>query len=170
MPLSIKQKQVLGVTSIVVLVVVSLSVLQLMFLTRIAAAAESAARRADRHERSTTARSEVVTARRRPIRICAAIPGVRATLESALYSEDVAYAAIVDPNGIVIAHSDRVAHRRAAAERRRSRGADRAGGFTQLRSIYQTDRMLEWRQPMLLGDTPFAEIRVGLSTLLVRRS
>ena len=35
MPLSIKQKQVLGVTSIVVLVVVVLSVLHLVSLTRV---------------------------------------------------------------------------------------------------------------------------------------
>ena len=30
--------------------------------------------------------------------------------------------------------------------------------------------MLEWRQPMLLGDKPIAEIRVGLSTLLIRET
>ena len=30
--------------------------------------------------------------------------------------------------------------------------------------------MLEWRQPMLLDDKPLAEIRIGISTLLVRES
>ena len=43
-----------------------------------------------------------------------------------------------------------------------------ASGITQLRAVYQTERMLEWRQPMLLGDTPFADVRVGQSTLLIR--
>ena len=33
-------------------------------------------------------------------------PAVQAALESALYSEDVVYAAIVDANGMVVAHSD----------------------------------------------------------------
>ena len=45
-----------------------------------------------------------------------------------------------------------------------------ASSLTQLRAVYQTERMLEWRQPMLLGDTPFAEMRVGMSTLLIRQS
>ena len=97
-------------------------------------------------------------------------PGVRAALESALYSENVAYAAIVDPIGSIVAHSDP-----SRVGERLPDGDDlgvlaEASGFTQLRAVYQTDRMLEWRQPMLLGDTPFAEMRVGLSTLLIRET
>ena len=95
---------------------------------------------------------------------------MRATLESALYSENVAYAAIVDPAGTIIAHSDpsRVGERLPAGD---DLGAlAEATGVAQLRAVYRTDRMLEWRQPMLLGDIAFADIRVGLSTLLVRET
>jgi signal transduction histidine kinase len=97
-------------------------------------------------------------------------PGVRTALEAALYSEDVAYAAIVDRAGTVVAHSDpsRVGERLPIGDDLAA--LSDASGITQLQSVYQTDRMLEWRQPMLLGDTPFAEMRVGLSTLLIRRN
>jgi signal transduction histidine kinase len=37
-----------------------------------------------------------------------------------------------------------------------------------LRAVYATQQTLEWSQPIALGDAPFGEIRVGLSTLLVR--
>ena len=72
--------------------------------------------------------------------------------------------------GTVVAHSDpsRVGERLPDGDDLASLTA--ASGVTQLRAVYQTDRMLEWRQPMLLGDTPFAEMRVGLSTLLIRQS
>jgi signal transduction histidine kinase len=42
-------------------------------------------------------------------------------------------------------------------------------GLGQVRAIYVTEQTLEWGQPIALGDQPFGEIRVGLSTLLVRR-
>jgi signal transduction histidine kinase len=87
-----------------------------------------------------------------------------------LYSENVAYAAIVDHAGTVIAHSDpsRVGESLPAGD---DLGAlAEASGITQLRAVYQTERMLEWRQPMLLGDTPFADVRVGQSTLLIRET
>ena len=95
---------------------------------------------------------------------------VRASLEAALYSEDVVYAAIVDRTGTVVAHSDpsRVGERMPDGDDLALLTA--APSLTQLRAVYQTERMLEWRQPMLLGDTPFAEMRVGMSTLLIRQS
>jgi signal transduction histidine kinase len=43
-----------------------------------------------------------------------------------------------------------------------------ATGLGQLRAVYATEQTLEWRQPIALGDEPFGEIRIGLSTVLVR--
>ena len=65
------------------------------------------------------------------------------------------------------ARSSRTAIRRASASAcptaTTSASLAEASGSTQLRAVYQTERMLEWRQPMLLGDTPFADMRVGQS-------
>jgi signal transduction histidine kinase len=167
--LSIKQKQVLGVTSIVVLVVVALSAIQLLALTR--ALLEQSRERAEviammighsAVDVSVTDETGYQEFRRDP--------GVQAALESALYPDEVAYAAIVDPTGDVVAHSDR-----ARIGERLPQGDDlaviaAAGGVAQLRAVYQTERMLEWRQPILLDGRPFAEIRVGQSTLLIRET
>jgi signal transduction histidine kinase len=95
---------------------------------------------------------------------------VQTALETALYSDDVVYAAILDREGTVIAHSDR-----SRLGERLPGGDDlgvlaEAGALAQLRAVYQTERMLEWRQPLMLGDRPFAEIRVALSTLLARET
>jgi signal transduction histidine kinase len=169
MPLSIKQKQVLGVTSIVVMVVVILSVLQLVSLTR--ALLDQSRHRGELIGLMIYHRAQdVVTSEESAYQDLRRDPGVRTALEAALYSEDVAYAAIVDRTGTVVAHSDpsRVGERLPMGDDLAA--LTDASGITQLRSVYQTDRMLEWRQPMLLGDTPFAEMRVGLSTLLIRRN
>ena len=167
--LSIKQKQVFGVTSIVVLVVVILSALQLMFLT--GALLQQSRQRGELIGMTIYHRAqEVVKSEETAYQDLRSDPGVRASLQSALYSEDVAYAAIVDRAGTIVAHSDpsRIGERLPNGDDLAT--LTEAGGFTQLRSVYQTDRMLEWRQPLLLGDTPFAEMRVGLSPLLIRDS
>jgi signal transduction histidine kinase len=169
MALSIKQKQVLGVTSIVVLVVLVLSGMQLTTLTR--TLLQQSRDRAELialsiahsvSELSVTEDSVYQELRRDP--------GVQTALETALYSDDVVYAAILDRQGMVIAHSDR-----SRIGERLPGGDDlgvlaEAGALAQLRAVYQTERMLEWRQPLLLGDQPFAEIRVALSTLLARET
>lgn len=169
MPLSIKQKQVLGVTSIVVLVVVVLSALHLASLTR--ALLQQSRHRGELIALTIYHRAQnVVVSAETGYQDLRRDPGVRAALESALYSENVAYAAIVDSTGTIVAHSDpsRVGEKLPAGDDLAMLAE--ASSVNQLRSVYQTDRMLEWRQPMLLGETPFADVRVGQSTLLIRET
>lgn len=167
--MSIKQKQVIGVTSIVVLVVFILSAVQLTLLTRTLLLQSR-----DRAE--LIASSIGHSASDSPLSDATAYQDLRNdlevqnALESALYSDDVVYAAIVDLEGIVIAHSNR-----ARIGERLPPGDDlaaiaNAGAVSQLTAVYQTERMLEWRRPLLLRDQPFAEIRVALSTLLARET
>jgi signal transduction histidine kinase len=167
MAFSIKQKQVLGVTSIVVLVVVILSAMWLMSLTR-ALLQQSRAR--GEYIAMTIGHSakEMATSEETVYQDLRRDPGIRNALESAIFADDVVYAAIVDRSGAVVAHTDP-----ARVGERLPEGDDLAlladaSGVTQLRAVYQTERMLEWRQPMLLGDTPFGEVRVAMSTLLIR--
>jgi signal transduction histidine kinase len=167
--LSIKQKQVLGVTSIVVIVVVSLSALQLFTLTR--TLVQQSRERGEFIAMTIAHNAQaVVISEETAYQDLRRAAAVRGALEAALYSGDVVYAAIVDRAGTVVAHSDpsRVGERLAAGDDLAALTS--ASGLTQLRAVYQTERMLEWRQPMLLGDTPFAEMRVGMSTLLIRQS
>jgi signal transduction histidine kinase len=167
MALSIKQKQVLGVTSIVVLVVVVLSALQLVVLTR-ALLQQSAARgemiALTMYHRAQnlglTNETGYQDLRRDEV--------LREAMESAYYSEGVVYAAIIDSSGRIVAHSDPSRPGELLPPSDDLAALAEANGLTQLRAVYQTERMLEWRQPMELGAKPFAEIRVGLSTILIR--
>jgi signal transduction histidine kinase len=167
--MSIKQKQVLGVTSIVVLVVIVLSLMALTTLTR--TLLNQSLARAELIAMSIGhSATDIAVTEENAYQELRRDVGVQTALEASLYSDDVVYAAIVDPNGMVVVHSDssRVGERLPDGDDLAQIAAGSA--VTQLRAIYQTERMLEWRQPMLLGDKPIAEIRVGLSTLLARRT
>jgi signal transduction histidine kinase len=95
---------------------------------------------------------------------------VKTALETALYSDDVVYAAIVDADGVVVAHSDPLFVGERLPDADDLALIAEAGAVAQFRAVYQTERMLEWRQPMLLDEKPIAEIRVALSTLLARET
>jgi signal transduction histidine kinase len=167
--MSIKQKQVLGVTSIVVFVVLVLSLVQLTTLTstlllQSRARAELIATAIGHRVRDVAVTEETAYQELRRD------PGVKTALETALYSDDVVYAAIVDGEGIVVAHSDPLWVGERLPDADDLAVIAESGATAQLRAIYQTERMLEWRQPMLLDDKPIAEIRVALSTLLARET
>jgi signal transduction histidine kinase len=94
--------------------------------------------------------------------------GIRSILAStAAYGRNVTYAAVVDNDGIAIAHSFP-----ALEGQRLEAGEDlsrvlAAGTADQVRIIY-ADRSLDVALPLQLGDTPFGAIRVGLSPVLIR--
>jgi signal transduction histidine kinase len=165
--LSLKQKQVLGVTAMVALIVTALSLLHLMNLARVLLI-ESKARvellaNAVYHQARdvvtdpVTAYDEVRISR-----------SVQSALEAAIYSQDVIDAVIVDPTSVVIASSDPMQVGKTVSPRTPLNNVIADNGVAQLQAVYNTDQSLEWSQPIALGDQPFGEIRIGLSTLLVR--
>src|SRR5437899_5079696 len=169
MRLGIKGKQVLGVTSIVGLVVVVLSVMQLGALASVSL--EESRARAELLANAVYQRArEVVADGGDPDGPYGALrrdPGLRSILESSAYSKHVTFAAIIDVQGTAVAHAD------AAREGRPlPAGEDIApllglSAVAQLAAVYRgPGRTLEWRPPLLLGDTAFGSIRVGLSTPL----
>jgi len=166
--LSLKQKQVLGVTFMVAVIVSALSLLHLVNTAGVLLAESR-----DRFElfgsavysqaasaiaSPETAYSDVRTSRY-----------VQSALQSALYSPDVVDAFIVDPTGTVIASTDPVQVGKTVPRRPQLNDVMAMNGLSRLRAIYAPAPFLEWTQPMALGDTPFGEIRVGLSTILVQR-
>jgi signal transduction histidine kinase len=167
--LGIKAKQVLGVTSIVGAVVVVLSLLDLARLARVSF--EESRARAELIANAIFHRARaVVGAGADPYGALRNDPGLRSIIESSLYSKNVTFAAITDPRGMTIAHADP-----ALEGQRLAPGGDLDAvlarpALTQLLAIYSGQgRNLELRQPLLLGDIEFGSIRVGVSTLLVRR-
>jgi signal transduction histidine kinase len=164
---SIKQKQVLGVTAMVAIIVTALSLLHLVNLARVLL--EESRARAELLANAVYHQArEVVTSRETAYSELRSSRSVQSSLEAAIYSQDVVDAVIVDPTGTVIASSDPVQVGRTLATRVPLNTILVANGLGQLRAVYETPQTLEWSQPMALGDEPFGEIRIGLSTLLVR--
>jgi signal transduction histidine kinase len=169
MRLGIKGKQVLGVTAIVAVVVVALSLLHLASLARVSLAESRA--RAELVAYAIFQRAfEVVGASSDPYVALRNGPGMQTMLEAGLYSKGVAFAAIVDPNDVAVAAS----HRDLEGQHLPA-GLDLVdllgrSWLTQLRAVYGGQgRNLEVRIPLLLGDKNLGSIRVGVSTLLIRQ-
>src|SRR5262245_31443286 len=170
MRLGIKGKQVLGVTTIVGVVVVVLSVIHLARLAQVKLDESKA--RAELLANAVFHRAYAVVGERTdPYVALHSDSGLRSILESSLYSPSVTFAAIVDAQGVAVAHTD------AALEGNHLPRSDditvlaARSAFSQLNAIYFGEgRNLEFSQPLLLnGDTPFGSIRIGVSTLLIRR-
>ena len=169
MRLSIKAKQIAGVTAIVGVAVVALSAL---YVTRLASVVlkESHARAELLSNAIFHRAREVVTESQDPYVALRTDPGLRAMLESTIYGESVTGAAIIDTEGTVIAASDTTLVGQPLRPRADlgSLLAERAP--RQLQVIYSTDgQTLEVGQPITLGDMPFGSIRIGVSTLLMRQ-
>ena len=168
MRLSLKQKQVLGVTMMVALIVIALSLLHLINLSRVLL--EESRARVELIANSIYHQArDVVTERDTAYQALRASRSVQSALEAAIYSQDVIDAVIVDPTGTVIASSDPLQVGKTVAARTPLNNVIALGGLAQLRAVYSTEQSLEWSQPIALGDQPFGEIRIGVSTLLVQQ-
>ena len=168
MRLGIKGKQVFGVTSIVGTVVVTLSLLHLARLARVSL--EESQARAELLAKAVFHRArEVVTADTNPYEALRTDPGLRSVLESALYSQNVTFAAIVDTRNIAVAHDDPTFEGQVLpAEPDLTKQLEQPA-LNLLVSLYRGQgRNIEFRQPLLLGSTEFGSIRIGVSTLLIR--
>jgi hypothetical protein len=105
MRLNIKTKQVLGVTSTVGAVVVALSLYHLGSLARYSL--EESKARGLLLSRAIYQRAQGIAPRASdPYTALRQDAGLKSILESSIYSRDVTYAAIVNPSGTIMAHSD----------------------------------------------------------------
>jgi signal transduction histidine kinase len=169
MRLGIKGKQIAGVTAIVGIAMMTLSAL---YVTRVAGVVlhESQARGQLLSNAIFHRAREVVTDSAQPYEALRADPGLRAILESSIYSESVTGAVILDTSGMIIASSDPTREGLSQAERPDLAALLEQRPFDQLRVIYSEEgQTLEVRQAMLLGNEAFGSIRIGLSTVLMRQ-
>lgn len=166
--MSIKAKQVAGVTTLVLVIVAILSAYHLATVAR--RSLEETALRGEMLARAVFQRArEVVPPAGTELREALSEDGgVRSILEATMaYGKNVTYAAIVDVNGTAMAHGFRPMEGQTVAEQEDLAQLLEAGPIEQLRAVY-SDRTFEVRQQMLAGDEQFGSIRIGVSMLLIR--
>ena len=166
--MSIKAKQVAGVTTLVVLVVAALSAYHLSTLARLSLT--DAAERGKMLAAAVFQRSHEVVrqAGGNPYQALREDGGVRSLLESSIgYGPSVLYAAIVDTKGVAVAHAFPSLEGQPMDPQEDLEGILGRGTLDQLRAIF-SDRTFEVHQPVLAGDQQFGSIRIGVSTVLVR--
>lgn len=170
MRLTIRAKQIAGVTAIVGVAVVALSVLYVAQLAGVVVDENHA--RAQMLARTILHRvSQVTIDTEDPYAALRADPGLRSVLQASVYGEGVTGAAVLDANGVVVMHSDASLVGRLLPSQGDLSALTQATPLDRLRVIYSGDgQTLEARQLMVLGDEEFGSIRVGVSTLLMRRA
>jgi signal transduction histidine kinase len=172
--LSIKAKQVAGVTTLVVAVVLVLSAYQLSSLSSFLLA--ETAQRAELLS-SALFQQTVGVVRENPPDPYAALRndrGIRSILESSIgYAGTVA--AIVRPDGVAIAHAFPSREGEVVPEQPDFNDILNVSPLKQLWYVFFKDQTYELRKPLLAvgpsqegGDQQFGSIRIGVSTLLVR--
>jgi hypothetical protein len=170
MRLSIKAKQVAGVTTIVGVAVVVLSGVYLSSLLQVRL--EESQVRGELLANAIGQRAHAVVAEsgegRDPVEALRIDSGLRSILEASAYDKRVTYAAMVDVEGTVIASfPDLIDHPMQSYEDVGSLLAQ--GAVAQIRAIYASGgRTFEIRKPLLLDAAEFGSIRIGVSTLLIQ--
>ncbi len=170
MRLTLRAREVLAITVVVLLVAALLIGAQLASLARIAL-------RAAVEEGELLARqlyhqsSRVVAASPRPSpALLGRDPGIRALLEGIVgYSHTVVYAAIVDPSGRVLAHSNPTFEGKSFPAHESLEHMKAWGTVRAVVSLLGEPRIFEERLPMRMGERPFGTVRVGVSTSLLRQ-
>ncbi len=168
MRLGIKGKQVLGVTIIVGAVVVILSLLQLATIARVEL--EESRARAELVTDAIRDRAiDVVAGGSDPHQALQDDPGLRSILQSALQPKNVTFAAIADVNDVAVVTDPTLAGGPIPTADNLDTLLSQ-GALARLAAVYAgSGRMLEFRKPLFLGSTAFGSIRIGISTLLLRK-
>jgi signal transduction histidine kinase/PAS domain-containing protein len=169
MRLSIRFKQIVGVTAIVGLAVVGLSGLYAMRLADVVVN-ESYSRGLMLAKMTLHLAGGVVTGGGDPYAALRDDPGVRAILESSLYGENVLTAAIVDVNGIVVAHNIRSLVGTTVKPRGDLAALSMDNPINKLWYLYIADEqtIVEVQEQLKRGDEDFGSIRIGVSTTFMR--
>jgi len=166
--LGIKAKQIGGVTLIVGLAVVALSVLHVTSVARVLLRETWA--RGDLLADTIYLRAEgVVAGQADPWAAITADGGLRTILRSSGLASNLTYAAICNVDGVAVVAWDPDLEGRPLARADELKDLNDAGSLRQFVGIYSSGAAtLEVRKPLLLGDEKFGTIRIGVSTVFVR--
>jgi signal transduction histidine kinase len=165
---SIRVKQIVGVTAIVGLAVVALSVLYAARLTDVVFH-ESYSRGQWMAKAVLHHAGVIVTGDGDPYAQLREDTGLRSIIESSAYSDNITTATIVDPTGIIVIANLRSMVGQLSPRQDDLAALDAASPYAKLKEIYTGDgRTLEVRERLMRGDEEFGSIRIGVSTLLMR--
>jgi signal transduction histidine kinase len=166
---SIRVKQIVGVTLIVGLAVVALSILYAARLTDVVL--HESYSRGQLIARTILHRAgAVVTSTGDPWAQLREDSGLRSIIESSVYSDNITTATIVDTNGIIVLANLRSMVGQLSPQQDDLGLLDESDAYAKLKEIYTGDgRTLEVREQLKSGDEEFGSIRIGVSTLLMRR-
>ena len=168
--MSIKAKQVAGVTTLVMVVVAVLSAYHLSTFSEFLLTETRS--RAELLSKSLFQRARVVVTEhpQDPYGGLREDGGIRSILNSSSADNHINYAAIVDPHGVAVAHASPGREGRELEQLDDFDALVQAGPITQLRTVLYSDRAFELRQAILSGEDnqEFGSIRIGVSTYLVR--
>ena len=168
--MGIKAKQVAGVTTLVVVVVVALSAYHVATLVRLNF--EETASRGQMLAQAIFQRAKEVVAQglTDPYEAIRTDGGIRSIIESSTASwPGVTYVAIVNKDGVAVAHSSASLEGERLTKQEDFAPLSMAGSWTQIVAVY-SDRIVEISLPMRdeRDNQDFGEIRVGVTTTLVR--
>ena len=168
MRLSIRAKQIAGVTAIVGVTVLGLSGLYIARLTDIIVSDSYS--RAQLLARTILHRiTQLPIDPSDPYAALRTDDGLRSILEASIYDQTVTSAAILDSKGAIVMHREPQLVGKDAPALPDLAELDNAGWLKRLAVIYSGDgRTLEARQLLVVGDETFGSIRVAVSTLLMR--
>jgi signal transduction histidine kinase len=168
--MSIKSRQVAGVTTLVVFIVAALSAYHLATLARLSLQ-ESVARGELLRQAILQRAKEVVAVAgaKDPYAALREDGGIRSLLQSSVaFYPNVTYAAIVNSESVAVASAGTSVEGKVLPEREDLSLVLNRSSVSLLRTIW-SDRTFEIRQPLLLfGEQQFGSIRIGISTLLVK--
>jgi signal transduction histidine kinase len=166
--LGIKAKQIGGVSLIVGLAVVALSLLHMTSVASILLT-ESQSRGEQLANTIYQRARDVVAGQADPWAAIAADRGLRSILESNAFAPNVTYAVVCNMDNVVMAGWAPSHEGEPLAQAEELVSLTEKSGLLQLVSVYSSGvRTLEVRQPLLLGTAKFGTIRVGVSTGLIR--
>jgi signal transduction histidine kinase len=168
MRLSIRAKQIAGVTAIVGIAVIALSALYLARLGGIIVD--------ESHARATMLANTIFHRISQmkidpvdPYASMRADPGLQSVVQASIYGEGVLYAAILDTNNTVVMHSDAAVIGRTMVSQGDLTELAESAPTKQLEVILTGDgRTFDVRQLLVVDDKVFGSIRVGVSTILMR--
>ena len=167
--MGIKAKQVAGVTTLVVVVVAAISAYHVATLVRLNF--EETASRAQMLAQAIFQRAKEVVAQggTDPYEALRTDGGIRSLIESGTANWlNVTYIAIVNKDGIAVAHNLTSLEGQPLSKQEDFTPLAAGGSWEQFKAVY-SDRTFEISLPMLdEADKSFGEIRIGVTTTLVR--
>ncbi|MDQ3070887.1 MAG: ATP-binding protein [Acidobacteriota bacterium] len=170
MMFSVRARQIAGVTSLVGLLVLVLTLMQLNAVARV-----SLEETGSRGEMLTNAIFQsafralsTASDGADPRAVLAGDGGIRSIVESAIgYSANVTYAAIVDEAGVVVVHSSPELEGSAMPSQHPFSELVSRRPVARIRAVYSDATNYEVRQPLLVDEREWS-VRIGVSTLLIQ--